>query len=566
LFKKYYIYHIVLVLYLFISVIVILQNTKQTYGVNDDVIIQNWLSGFYTGTPELMIRGSATPRISFGFIVSTLYQILPGINWFPILLLFLVLTSWYLLGLLALRSKDYLVVVTYMVISFLHLIWFIPSPTYTASAAILSFSVLIFISKQILEEKLKLRQFPIAILYFLSFSIRPESFLLGTAIAIPFLLFTILKMKNQIKANIKVILTFILMAISLIGSDAIIEKLYYANNSNWAVYKEWESARYKIQANAPEMALQSDPTKYGWTRASVKVFENYNYIDSNYFSAKRFNELISDTNTLNSISLDDITKGNEKIFDQAINYGWSPLIQMIPIFFIIFFILSFPKPTQFLVLALTSQVFIYVIMLYIAIFLRQPERVQVTVIFFSILVNWVSFVFVGQSNSRSSFNQFTIVSWLVFYFVAMGFISQASYLKLKYAGAPNVFWINQSAFLETFPPESIFVGNASQFRSNWISPYKLRHFEVEKRILSFGWHNFSPHWVKRVESFDLNPSDLLTSIIQDPRVYWVSDADSMNYIVEYMKEQNYDFSGPFVVGEIDYVGNDYKVWDFKPND
>ena len=36
--------------------------------------------------------------------------------------------------------------------------------------------------------------------------------------------------------------------------------------------------------------------------------------------------------------------------------------------------------------------------------------------------------------------------------------------------------------------------------------------------------------------------------------------------IEKVLEQNYDFSGPFVVGEIDYVGNDYKVWDFKPND
>jgi hypothetical protein len=94
----------------------------------------------------------------------------------------------------------------------------------------------------------------------------------------------------------------------------------------------------------------------------------------------------------------------------------------------------------------------------------------------------------------------------------------------------------------------------------------LRHFEVEKRILTFGWHNFSPHWVKRVESLRLDPTDLLNSIIQDPRVYWMSDADTMSSIVEYMKEQNYKFSGPFVAGVIEYVGNDYTIWDFNPNE
>jgi hypothetical protein len=331
-------------------------------------------------------------------------------------------------------------------------------------------------------------------------------------------------------------------------------------------YKEWENARYKIQANAPEKALQSDPTQYGWTKASVEVFKNYNYVDSNYFTVDRFNDLISKTDTLSSISYNNIKKGNQKIFDQEINFGWSSLIQMIAIFFILFFILSFPKPFRFLILALTSQLIIYTMMLYIATFLRQPERVQVSIIFFSILVSWVSFIFVANSNSKNNFNQYTIVSWLVFYFVAMGFTSQVSYMKLKYAGAPNVFWINQSAFLETFPPESIFVGNASQFRNNWISPYRLRHFEVEKRILTFGWHNFSPHWVKRVESLRLDPTDLLNSIIQDPRVYWMSDADTMSSIVEYMKEQNYKFSGPFVAGVIEYVGNDYTIWDFNPNE
>jgi hypothetical protein len=75
--KKYF-YYLILLFYLFVSTLVIFKNTKQAYGVNDDVIIQNWLSGFYTGTPELMIRGSATPRISFGFIVSNLYKTKPA--------------------------------------------------------------------------------------------------------------------------------------------------------------------------------------------------------------------------------------------------------------------------------------------------------------------------------------------------------------------------------------------------------------------------------------------------------------------------------------------------------
>ena len=84
--------------------------------------------------------------------------------------------------------------------------------------------------------------------------------------------------------------------------------------------------------------------------------------------------------------------------------------------------------------------------------------------------------------------------------------------------------------------------------------------------MSFGWHNFSPHWLKRAENLGLDPNNILNSVIGDPRVFWVSDPESMEYIVTYMKEQKYSFSGPDVVGEIDYVGNEYKVWNFNPSE
>jgi hypothetical protein len=40
----------------------------------------------------------------------------------------------------------------------------------------------------------------------------------------------------------------------------------------------------------------------------------------------------------------------------------------------------------------------------------------------------------------------------------------------------------------------------------------------------------------------------------------------MEYIVEYMKENNYSFSGPGIAGELEYVGNRYVIWDFSSND
>jgi hypothetical protein len=513
-----------------------------------------------------MIRGSATPRISFGFIVSNLYELSPSVNWFSIILLGFTLFSWCLLGLLAFRSNNLLTIVVYFLISFLHLLWFIPSPTYTAAAVVLSFSTLIFLSKQILDSKVNLFFISISLAYVTSFLIRPESFLLGSAVAIPFIFFSSVTSKNAIRKDFKYILASVLIIISIIGIDIAFEKIYYNNNSNWTEYREWEAARYKIQANAPEKAVLESPAKYGWTKAEAEIFKNYNSIDANYFTVSKLDQLILDSKNTTTINLKFLKKAHQQIFDSDINWEWKRLIQIISFVFLLFLLLSLPKTFNYLLLSLSALVIIYAIMLYVAGFLRQPERVQVSVIFLGILVSWTSFIFTKDINARNKLDQFSILSWLMLVLVATSTFNQSSYLKSKVAGASNVFWVTESNYLSKFPNDSIFVGNASQFRNNWISPYKVEYFEVEKRILTFGWHNFSPHWVKRAQNLGLDPNNMFNSVIQDPRVYWVSDPESMEYIVTYMKERQYNFTGPEIVGEMDYVGNEYLVWNFNPRD
>jgi hypothetical protein len=459
-----------------------------------------------------------------------------------------------------------LAIAVYFLVSFLHLIWFIPSPTYTAAAVILSFSTLIFLSKQILDGKVNYFFVPISIAYVFSFLIRPESFLLGSSVTVPFVLFAAIKNKQVIKKEFKYILTSILIVISIIGFDIAFEKIYYKNNTNWTEYRDWEQARYKIQANAPEKAVLVNPTKYGWTKAEAEIFKNYNSIDPTYFTVDKLNKLILDTQSETKIDMKFLQKAHQQIFDSDINWEWKRLIQLISLVFLLFLLLSLPKSINFLLLSISSLVIIYLIMLYVAGFLRQPERVQVSIIFISILVSWASFIFSHGSNSRNLLDQYSFLSWILFGLIITSTFNQSSYLKTKVAGASNAFWLTESNYLSNFPQDSIFVGNASQFRNNWSSPYTVEYFDVEKRIMSFGWHNFSPHWVKRAQNLGLDSSKMFNSVIEDPRVYWVSDPESMEYIVTYMKERQYNFAEPEIVGEMDYVGNEYLVWNFNPGE
>jgi hypothetical protein len=564
--RKNYLPKFLLLLYLSLLTFIVFKNTKQTYGVNDDVIIQNWLSGFYTGSPEFMIRGSATPRIGFGLVISNLYQLMPSINWYSLILLALVLFSWYLLGLLAIRSKNFIVCATYIVVSFLHLLWFIPSPTYTASSVIISFAIIIFVLRKISENEISKNFIILSLVYAFGFLIRPESFLLGTIVTLPFIVFAVIKSREIFRNNIKILLMSIITIVSIIGVDVIFERVYYQNNQSWTEYRDWEASRYKIQANAPEKALLENPEKFGWTMAEAEVFKSYNAIDSTYFSAIKLDDLIDESQTSLYINFDFISKSHQQIFDSDINWEWKHLISLISFIFLIFLVFSLPKSYEFLLLSISSIGIIYFVMLYVAGFLRQPERVQVSVIFLCILLSWASFLFSRKEVLQNHLNQFSILGWLIYVLVLSSTFSQALYLSNKVAGASNAFWLTQGRYLNDFPKDSIFVGNASQFRNNWTSPYKLERFEVEKRIMSFGWHNFSPHWVKRAQNLGLNSDNMFKSVIEDQRVFWISDPESMEHIVKFMKEQKYEFVGPEVVGELDYVGNEYTVWNFDLSD
>ena len=57
--------------------------------------------------------------------------------------------------------------------------------------------------------------------------------------------------------------------------------------------------------------------------------------------------------------------------------------------------------------------------------------------------------------------------------------------------------------------------------------------------------------------------NIMKSIIEDPKVYWVSDSASMTNVIQFMREQGYQFTYPKVVGEMQYVEEKYLVWDFN---
>lgn len=559
--------NVLLIAYFIVVTIFIFSTTGQIYGVNDDVIIQEWLSGDYTGKPEFMIRGSATPKLTFGLFVSSLYEWIPQVNWFSLVLLILTLLSWHLLGLLTLKSKSFFAIVSFVLISFLHLMWFIPSPTYTAAAVILSFSTLIYFSDNLLNQRFNVTIVFIVLLYIFAYFIRPESFYLGTAVSIPFIIYSAKKTTAILNVTIKKLLVLTILSGAIIILDSGLEKFIYQKNADWTSYKEWESARYEIQGNAAEKAISENPSKFNWSLPEVELFKSYNFLDQNSFNTDKLQKLTRDIDdTKTNINSNFLLSAHQKIFDSESNWEWPHLISLISLFYLLFLILSIPHVKHYFILSFSTLGILYVVMLYVAGFLRQPERVQVSVIFLSVLLSFTAFIFNSKDIVKSKYNDLRILSLLILVLIVVNSVGQARNFMTKIQKSTVFFWNDQIRYLSSFPDDSIFMGNASQFRNNWRSPYLIERSEVENRILSFGWHSFSPHWVKRAENLGLNPNKIVDSIIEDPRVYWISDAKTIDYMDQFMREKNYKFNDPIKVGVMSHLGNEYVVWKFNKND
>jgi hypothetical protein len=399
------------------------------------------------------------------------------------------------------------------------------------------------------------------LIYVAAYLIRPESFIFGSLALIPVLIKKLIQNKKfQIK-----FLFFISITLIFITFDYLTEINFYKSSSQWTEYRNLETARYKIQANRIEEALKENPKKYNWTENEVKLFEQYITIDKKVFNESKYNRLINQVNSdlqKNSVK-DFIFIGHKNLIDSDINWEWFNLGKLIPISFLLFAFLFWPRGGHFLLLTFVSYLFLYFAMLYISFYLRQPERVQVSAIFIAILIPFAA----GASNvdKKIDFNNLTnnIIQFLLIILVVSYAIPQIRYLDKKYSGANSIFWIKEQEILSQLPANSIFIGNASQFRNNWSNPYSVRQSEVENRIMTLGWHNYSPHWKTRAQRLGLDPENMWNSIINNKNVYFLSDEETFNFVRKYLEEQRIIYNNVEKVRSFDFVGNDYNIWKFN---
>jgi hypothetical protein len=534
------------------------------YGINDDVIIKSWLSGDYTGNPEFFVRGQATPRILFGYVVSFFYRNIPGFEWFSLILLASVIVGWSLIFVLVnklsegrIRIYSNLALILFYAVFYSS--YFI-TPTYTAAAFLPSSSALLLLIYLVYQEKLNVKYvFFVSFWLFWGFSIRSESALFSI-ISVSFLIMYLL---YRHWASLRITLLAGLYFGLFVFAGEVAERQVYNSKISWQNYKDFESARYQIQDNLIERNLSSNPTNYGWTEAEYLIFDDYLYADPTVFTTEKLKQAteseLNDTNVVFSNLFRD--------FQENSRNPLSPWTGVIAALIILGVTSIFFRP-QRMWAAVGSRLFfltpIFLSFFYISTTLRLPERVVISTLYLIFMVILTTILLENkESSDKENSNNFS------------GFILSLLGLVLIYAELENTqnwmierhknvyyrdFWDFQKSEIKNLPQNSILVGNQSQIKSDWSYPYSRQDVESDFNFLTLGWHNFSPHWDNRKNDLGLQNVNILRDFPTDKRIIWIGNDLSVESLKLYVKEKLDIELNPQILDTLNIGDFEYKLY------
>ena len=542
-----------------------------TIGVNDDEFFEQLVSGSFTGNPESFTHiAPASPQWFFGFLISRLYLINNNVSWYYLFLSFAVLTS--------LLCINYLVWINNLIqpiykfsiflINFYALFWFVSSPTYTSASFFVAFAgIYIYINKLVNRSNGIKLELISSFFLILSVSIRTESFFAAVILLFPILIYFLVIYQDNYKKKIRSIsaLTLPVFLIVLINYSA---DNYYFSKPEWKIYQDFNNARYKIQDNELERFISDNLDKTNWSKVKFKLFDSYNFVDFNSYNGSELNKLIDSIN---------VDKSTEKV-----NFG--DLIKRWKTYALYFYMILWAT-VLLLAYSILSQLFqnhkfrnqlselfwkgFFLVtwiafILYISIFLRLPERVVFPIIS-SLIYGFILFEFRNSIYNKKTrknvyikiFQYFSII--LIFFGIGNDYYKMFS---LRKNPAYVSFWSEQKSSLLQINRGKVLIGNASQIKSIWSNPYIVNQEIRQLNFLPLGWYTFSPYWIKRAEMLGLNNKSVITEFNMNPNLYWLSDDEYTQYLIDL----NFDLYGikliPRKVLNKTFDFGDYSVYEF----
>ena len=532
----------------FYSFIAVLINhfTYPTQGVNDDEFFAQLVSGEFTGQRESFTHISpASPQWFFGFVLTKFYLINSTISWYFIILLITVLISTTFMTIMISKNFKSLTSerVFIMILSMIFLLWFVPAPTYTATAFISSLAgifVFVVASKNKLSNKFFLSS---SILLTWGMSIRTESFYATVIFFAPIIFMILLVYRKDKKFFFRKVLIISALPLMVYSTNLIVDDLKFSQ-SGWKEYKLFNESRYAIQDNEAERVIAENPIDYGWTNTEYRLFDSYNFISIESFSGEKLKSIYetyeTKSNLSTKVSFEDLNKRWSTYFAPFYSLIYSSLF--IVLFFITFFLVEKNRNTalKFVFWSLISLMFNCALVVAITIFLRLPERIVFPISFFFpvVIILIASILRIENDTNTIGPKRFIIGFSILVIYTSLLWPSIRHLYTLKINPAYTSFWGEEKQYFRETAQGKILVGNASQFKSIWSNPYSQKDQQNNLSIYPLGWYTFSPYWIQRGKLLGINDIAIGKELLVNSNLLWVSDDIIVKDVVDLISKQS----------------------------
>lgn len=534
-----------------------LLNYSSIYGVNDDFLLNEMLSGNYVN--EFLTHVTYIQQPVTGLIY-LLYSINPEVNFYAYLLLFLVNISLFNVSFANYRTNDneFKIVsnIIWAISSFFILSWFILSPTFTAASILICSSSLLLVYTSINKNNAHKYLYIYALfLWIFGYFLRVKGGVASLITWIPIILIEIYLKRNFLIKFIAQKYKMFLKVLSVCALLFIFSNLDINYNKMYSNHLKYNAARQELTNTTRIVELADLKSDINWTDEQYNIFIESAYADKVNFGYEKLANAISLTSSSQGISglINPVVSVSARINNLKAFYSFFACIFILPLVYFTFASrLNRSSLIKFLLIYACNSFAIY--------FILATGKFEERVIFPLILNFWMLLFTIKSENKINNYFKFIPValSLIILLFSFENLTHKPIYYKEKnkWNTRANGFWRTQESTLESLPSDSVFIGPLSSFRSNWTNPF-LGNPDVEFKYLSLGWHTFSPAWEQKRQSLLGDKDSIYVSLVSKKNVYWFSDPTTASYFFDYLKSIQLLKEEPKIILSIGDKDNDY---------
>jgi hypothetical protein len=525
--------------------LVIVESKNSLFLVNDDVILDQIMSGRYTGSPN-----SGTSFISniFGILISNLYLILG--SKYSIFGIFLIISNLVIVFSIILLAHIHKSNFAYGIFLFV-LLMIIPvlvlSPTFTISSILLcgtGFIGLFSLIRNIRFNK-SIFMFFVSIII-LGALLRIEAFIGVSIFTLPTLL-TMLLMhlrKNYFKFYLKSLGTLLLIIVGVLTFQKLVFNHVAFTNPRYFEYIQFQEVLNTYTPGSLKLhqaIISGDILRNIWSNIDFILLRNWAYADFSVFGFQNMNigsNFVSEYSGLRGFF-------NSNFFETLNVMGYY-LESMI---LVIFLIISLSVISLWLVGFKYRTLLIHCVLFlsyftgfyYLAAVLRIPTRTSFPLLITAILlVATITLIRFNCVKSPNIYIQSFGLIFISFFLLIFHTRNEFGYSKLKDENNSKVLFSSQRNLeLENFSKQATYIGPINFFPISNQGIYSKNVFwSSGTRTLPLSWATYSPYWYSFVKILELDSSNIYNSLARKQGVYWVSNpylAEILNY---YMNDRN----------------------------